>query len=56
MWGAATRIPPLACSLLVDGLNVISWALLASAGVTRQACALLAPLWTSEDGTTHWSG
>jgi hypothetical protein len=38
--------PPPACPLLVDGLDAISWALLASAGVNRQACALLASLWT----------
>jgi hypothetical protein len=49
MLGTATRVPPFACSLLVDGLGAASWSLLAVAGASPvEARAVLAVLWTTD--------
>jgi hypothetical protein len=49
MLGTATRVPPFACSLLVDGLDAASWSLLAVAGASpAEARAVLAALWTTD--------
>jgi hypothetical protein len=48
MLGAATKVSPFACSLLVDGLDAASWSLLAVAGAgPAKARAVLAALWTT---------
>ena len=49
MLGTATRLPALPCTLLIDGLDAVSWALLAGTGVTpAEARALLSSLWVYE--------
>jgi hypothetical protein len=49
MLGTATTVPPFACSLLVDGLDAVSWSLLAVAGASpTEARAVLAALWTTD--------
>ena len=51
--GAATKLPPLACGLLVDALDAVTWALLGSAGATpAEAKALLAALWVHDPDVT----
>lgn len=51
MVGTATRVPPYACSLLIDVLDAVSWAVLGTAGSTPdEARAVLATLWVAEIG------
>jgi hypothetical protein len=50
MLGTATKLPPLVCSLLIDALDVVCGAVLATAGATPQESrALLAAMW-HQDG------
>jgi hypothetical protein len=50
MLGTATQLPPLVCSLLIDALDVVCGAVLATAGATPQESrALLSTLW-HQDG------
>jgi hypothetical protein len=51
--GTATKLPPLACGLLVDALDAVTWGLLSSAGATpAEAKALLAALWVHDPEVT----
>jgi hypothetical protein len=50
MLGKATKLPPLVCSLVIDVLDTVCAAVLATAGMTPQESrALLTTLW-HQDG------
>jgi hypothetical protein len=50
--GTATLIPPFACSVLVDTLDAVAWAMLGTAGTTpAEARAVLAAMWTYDRPT-----
>ena len=49
MLGTATQVPPYAASLLVEALDHVCWAVLASAGSTPiEARAILRAMWDAE--------
>jgi hypothetical protein len=49
MLGTATQVPPYAASLLVEALDHVCWALLASVGSTPlEARAILRAMWDGE--------